>query len=32
MNTSKKLKVFNAEYILTLTKKLAEEIPEERSI
>ncbi|MBP6551616.1 MAG: hypothetical protein KA228_11115 [Flavobacterium sp.] len=29
---NKKLKVFNAEYILTLTKKLAEEIPEERSI
>ena len=29
---NKKLKVFNAVYILTLTKKLAEEIPEERSI
>ena len=29
---NKKLKVFNAENILTLTKKLAEEIPEERSI
>lgn len=29
---NKKLKIFNAEYILTLTKKLAEEIPEERSL